>query len=109
MPSTRPSFGRLLKLYLQRLGRPLTPISAHGKELVSLNDRHGIRLTTKHGELFFEVAQTIAGIRRTFRVNEGLRISPRCYTAGRNRTWPLSANSGHLISKKTGAIHFYYG
>lgn len=51
---------------LAEVGPAPYPISAHSKELVPLNDRYGIRLTIKHGELFFEVTQTVAGIQRNF-------------------------------------------
>lgn len=51
---------------LAEVGPAPYPISAHGEELVSLNNRYGIRLATKHGKLFFEVAQTIASNQRTF-------------------------------------------
>lgn len=51
---------------LAEVGPAPYPVFAHGKELVSLNDRHGIRLTTKRGELFFEFAPTISGIQRAF-------------------------------------------
>ncbi|MEH6498297.1 MAG: HNH endonuclease signature motif containing protein [Pseudoalteromonas distincta] len=54
------------KALLAEVGPAPYPISAHSKELVPLNDRYGIRLAIKPGELFFEVAQTVAGIQRNF-------------------------------------------
>lgn len=42
------------------------PSYAHGREVLSLNDRYGIRLTTKNGYLFFEAALTHSSIQRRF-------------------------------------------
>lgn len=51
---------------LADIGPAPYPIYAHGRELVSLNDRYGIRLTTKRGDLYFEVAQTLSSVQRIF-------------------------------------------
>lgn len=51
---------------LAQLGPAPYPLFAHGETLVSINERWGIRLTTKRGSLFFEVAQAIPSIQRIF-------------------------------------------
>lgn len=50
---------------LDEVGPAPYPTFAQGKQLVSISDRTGIRLTIKNGRLFFDVANTNIGGQRT--------------------------------------------